>query len=214
MRRHMAVAAGAVVATMALCTPVASAAGDSVTGEALVTGPVLVQADAHSGPAGENPTGTIAVIAGCCTRNPNVGGAVSCLRVDGERAIAGLSREAIDPFTGQPILLATLVEIVDGGSPGVGVDVVTLVGVGVVTAPLASCPATLPSGGTTMVVRPPLGRDESAPFFPDRPLGQDLVVTDGPAPATKKDCMKGGWKRFGFVTKRACLASLKRGPKP
>ena len=213
MRRHMAVAAGAVVATtMALWAPAAGAAGDSVTGEGLVTGPLLVQADAHSGPAGENPSGTIAIIAGCCTRNPNAGGAVSCLRVDGKRAIAGLSREVIDPFTGRPILLATLVEVVDGGSPGVGVDVVTQVAVGVVTAPVASCPGTLPPGGTTMVLRPPLGPGESAPFFPDRPLGQDLVVTD--APATKKDCKKGGWKRFGFPTKRACLASLKREPKP
>jgi hypothetical protein len=65
-----------------------------------------------------------------------------------------------------------------------------------------------------MVVRPPLGPGESAPFFPDRPLGQNLVVTDAPAPATKKDCKKGGWKDFGFPTKRACLAAVKRAPKP
>jgi hypothetical protein len=213
MRTRRTAVAGAVVATtMALCAPAAGAAGDSITGEALLPGPFLVQADAHSGPAGESPSGTIAIIASCCTRNPNVGGAVSCLRVDGNRAIAGLSREVIDPFTGRPILLATLVEVVDGGSPGVGVDVVTQVGVGAVTAPVASCPGTLPPGGTTSVVRPPLGPGESSPFFPDRPLGQDLVVTDAPAPATKKDCKKGGWKRFGFPTKRACLASLKRKP--
>ena len=126
----------------------------------------------------------------------------------------GLVRGAIDPFTGGPILLATLVEIVDGGSPGVGRDVLTWLPIGVVASSALSCPARMPPGGTTSTVRGPLGPDEPAPFFPNRPLGQDLFVTDAPAPATKRDCQSGGWKRFGFRSQGACVPYVKRRAKP
>jgi hypothetical protein len=119
-------------------------------------------------------------------------------------------RSAVDPFTGRPILLGTLVEVVDGGSPGVGRDVVTWLPLGVVPSSSLTCPATMPAGGMRAAVRGPLGPDEPAPFFPDRPLGQDLAVADRPAPAARRDCRRGGWRRLGFRSKRACFAYVKR----
>src|SRR6187455_2823950 len=119
----LATAAPGIAGTPATAAP---AAVDSVTGEALLPGPLLVQADATSGPSGQSPRGQIAIFGLCCTRNPDIGGTVTCLRVTANRAIAGLSRTGVDPFSGRPVNIALLVEIVDAGSPGVGVDVVTL----------------------------------------------------------------------------------------
>jgi hypothetical protein len=140
---------------------------------------------------------------------------VTCLRVTANRAVAGLSRPGVDPFSGRAVNIAALVEIVDGGSPGVGVDVVTLTPGAFDAPPIRACPATLPPGGERLVVRGPLAPGEGGPFFPDRPLGQDLVVTHGrPAPASKEACKRGGWARFAFANQGRCIASTGRGPAP
>jgi hypothetical protein len=190
--------------------------GDSVTGEALLPGPVLVQANATSGPAGESPSGHIGLVAPCCTRNPDLGGDVTCPNVSGNRAIVDLSRPAVDPRTGRPILAVRLIEIVDGGSPGVGVDIVTSTPLGFDAPPITTCPATLPVPGESQTVRPPLAPGEpSGPFFPDRPIGQDLVVTDAePLPTSKEQCRHGGYTRRRFRNQGQCVAFVERGPEP
>jgi hypothetical protein len=57
MRARTTVAGAVLTAAIAVGAPAApaAAAGDAVTGEALLPGPVLVQADAHSGRGGERP---------------------------------------------------------------------------------------------------------------------------------------------------------------
>jgi hypothetical protein len=218
VRRTWGMATVLVLAATGLPVAVAGAASaqDSVTGEALLPGPLLVQADATSGPAGESPSGRIALVVACCTRNPDVGGSVTCLNVSGNRAIIGLSHADIDAFTGRPILVVRLIEVIDGGSPGVGVDVVTTTPLHFDAPPITSCPATLPAGGESSTVRPPLAPGEPAgPFFPDRPLGQDLVVVDAqPVPTSKEQCRHGGYARFGFRNQGQCIAFVERGARP
>jgi hypothetical protein len=93
--------------------------GDSVTGTATfdtdIVGPVTFIFDAHSGPNGENPTGTVT--------NPALGIGplpVNCLAVSGNRAVIGVSIDALI--------------VVDNGSPGAGLDTVASPDV-----PVASC---------------------------------------------------------------------------
>jgi hypothetical protein len=104
---------------------------DSVTGGAMVIprpGALVVQIDAHSGPAGENPTGRVSLdCVDCGGRSHDHGGTVSCLNVQGNRAVIGVYGDLlINGGGGSNARFLSLVEVVDNGSPGVGRDTVTV----------------------------------------------------------------------------------------
>jgi hypothetical protein len=82
----------------------------------------------------------------------------------------------------------------------VGVDIVRTTFFTFDAPPIATCPTTLPAPSESQTVQPPLAPGEpTGPFFPDRPLGRDLVVTDPqPVPTSKDQCKGGGYARFGF----------------
>jgi hypothetical protein len=80
---------------------------DSVTGSGTAdSGALSFALDAHSGPSGENPTGTAATF---LTSEPNIfaRGSVTCLAVQGKTAVIGIAN---DPGS---VGLGTLIEVTD-----------------------------------------------------------------------------------------------------
>jgi hypothetical protein len=102
------IAVAAVVASMLGAAGVSQAqvpAGDSVTGSGTASVFSFVL-DAHSGPSGENPTGTAET---SLTTFPSVfaRGPVTCLTVQGDRAVIGIANEPGSVGAG------TLIEVTD-----------------------------------------------------------------------------------------------------
>jgi hypothetical protein len=150
-------------------------AGDSVTGT-VATGEarsfIEFTFDAHSGPSGENPTGTV---------HPDAFFGdlgvleVSCLGVSANRATVIVKAP---PNTSGIAGLEISVE-----DDGPGQDRLDW---HVISALPSACPA--PSNV--------LAGTESG----------DLVVTDAPPPTRFAQCRHGGWLRYGFASKAACIA--------
>jgi hypothetical protein len=208
MKGLVVLALATVVATVAV--PAASAqtpAGDSVTGKIcdLVFGSepcelaTFFEADARSGPSGENPAGTAAWGTRAGTQRFGDSGPVSCLAVSGNTAIVGFS--GLRPFG------RTLVRVIDGGgTPGAdSFEAVTQASLGLVFAiPPPDC-SSFPPGPAGDVEFGRSGVNE---------LG-DIVVIDGrPLPTTKEQCRNGGWNTFGvFKNQGDCVSFVATGGK-
>jgi hypothetical protein len=142
---------------------------------------VTARIDAHSGPRGENATGTATFGA----RATMFGGPVTCLSVNGNRAVIGGDSAFVGPE-------GYLFVVVDNSATGVGPDLF-----GVVFPPPAVAPTTCPSN-----LDGPL---EAA-------VSGDLVVHDAqPFPTSKEQCKDGGWRNFpGFKNQGDCVSFVVR----
>jgi hypothetical protein len=177
-------------------------AGDSVTGSLLLdppgTNPEVTTRfffDAHSGPAGENPSGTVNLVGRFIVDR----GAVTCLAVDGNRASIGVS------FDGGGFLgpYGSVVFVDDLG--GEGEDTIARqVFVGPSTGP-PICPTELPEGVTR-----PLG-----PTYPDPLFDGNIVIVDAPSlPNSKDQCKNGGWRSYNvFKNQGDCVSFVATGGK-
>jgi hypothetical protein len=152
--------------------------------------------DARSGPAGENPTGTFTAHFGGGL-GPTYTGSVTCLAVNGNRAVIGV--EGTRNFFGSTEPFSGTIVVTDGGST--------------VTQPpwpdTFSFAEFLPPVPTNCSLTPP-----PATFFF---AASDITVTDvQPLPTSKEQCKNGGWRDFGdmFKNQGQCVAFVQRGPKP
>jgi hypothetical protein len=153
-----------------------SAAGDVITDPSR---PESFVFDAHSGPSGENPSGSAFWI----DRSLTFGGPVTCLTVTGNRATIGFEnhKDFAQDFKGG------FVFVEDGGSPGPGQD--SARGGIALDAPTVCPPNT-----------------EIFTEFNAVTTG-DLIVTDAP-PATYSQCRRAGWVKYGYATHAECIASV------
>jgi virginiamycin B lyase len=155
-----------------------------------------------SGPAGENPLGTVTYRQGERLGLTIQTGSATCLRVEGNRAAIGVEFPRVEfplPLPARGALI-----VVEDNGP-VGADRFAVQDVPAGTAP-SSCPS--PAGVA-------LG-----PAFPPAPgaTGPGVVVTDvapvSNAPTSKEQCKHGGWRRFGFRNQGQCIAFVNHGGKP
>ena len=200
MRRLLSLAV--VVAGLA-CLPGVTAAqtpvGDSVTGGFTDNLTALrgFSIEAHSGPSGEQPTGTVGWHFGGGL-GPTWSGTVTCLSVSGRTATVGFS--GTQRFFGEDTPRAGLIRIFDGGGPDSRQDTFEWAEIGgEVGGPPIQGPtdcSAYPAGFTPGFV------DVSANDF------GDVVVTDSPAVPTSKDqCKNGGWRSFpGFKNQGDCVS--------
>jgi hypothetical protein len=172
--------------------------GDSVTG----TGTVVLEVtlpdftgtfissfdlDAHSGPSGEDPFGTVSF--------PEVGivdSPITCLEVRRVTFFGGSFLQATMNF---PDLGQVTMQISDGGVPDMPDDVV----VSQIASPRAATDCSPLSFGDANV----RGRVTSG----------DVVFVDVPPPPVSKDqCKDGGWQNFGsfFRSQGDCIAFVER----
>lgn len=147
---------------------------------------IILVFDAHSGPSGESPTGTVRID----IENPSGSGIidtfdtaqVTCLDVSGNRATIGAQSQSDG---------SSLVFFVEDND-GAGQDRSALA----VGGPVPSvCPA-FPSIGLS-------------PIF-----GGDITIHDAPVlPTSKEQCKNGGWRNFpDFRNQGQCVAFIERGP--
>ena len=176
-----ALAATAAMAVSAAAQAQAQAqAGDSVTGGGTVgPGVVTFSFDAHSGPSGENPTGTASI-----GTEPNIlRGAVTCLVVSGNTARFAIGQ---DPFSGGVKFQAK--DNAGAGVPDTLAVLVELRGVPDCSPLPANVTAAPISTGDIAVVD---------------------VQPPPPLPTTKDQCKNGGWRTFGvFKNQGDCVSSV------
>jgi hypothetical protein len=201
-----------------------SASADSVTGEALVGDGFFrpfVSVNAHSGPSGEAPSGNAVIdicpLGPCTTRASSLGGSVTCMNVQGNRAVIGLyGTTIVTAFTGI-VRIRGFLQVVDNGSPGVGKDTLALEARSVeilfnpsADVPLTSCPPTIAPGSSTLPTDPlPPAPSSSDPDYGRfAGLAQDFTVVDTkPLPTSQHQCKNGGWKTFGvFKNQGDCVS--------
>jgi hypothetical protein len=195
MRKFSLAVVGFAVAAL-LAAPGATAqteAGDSVTGGASFSSPgspgsppffLSFLFDAHSGPSGENPTGTARWEATTPFGNFGGGGPVTCLNVTGGTAIVGTFEGGVTTF------------FYVGATVGVG----AAVGFGSFEA--ASAPTACEIGFFG-------GLPFSQAFEPRAMTSSGIVIHDAPPLPTSKDqCAKDGWRNFGtsFKTQGDCVS--------
>jgi hypothetical protein len=77
--------------------------------------------DAHSGPAGQEPHGTIGWGTGCGPNDAQQRGTVTCLAVTGKVAIVGFSG-GFESLFGPTTPVAGLARVLDGGGTASGLD--------------------------------------------------------------------------------------------
>ena len=184
-----------------------AAADDSVTGTVAVTeqecrdlGGGFIQCftpdrytfDAHSGAAGQAPSGTVTFATGERLGLQLDPGSVSCLKATGDRASIGVNFEG---FLSEPH--AAVIYVEDLGGEGQDKIAVEDLPAGA-TAP-SLCPA----------VRPP-----GLPLQPTYPVNfadWHITVIDTPAvPATTMQCTNGGWQAFGiFKNQGECVSFVR-----
>lgn len=200
VRRSLLTAALALLAALAL--PVAAAAkhpppATPILDTATASGDNLVlddfsafeiEVDAHSGPSGENPGGSVSF-------NPlgilPISGPVTCLDVSGNTAVMTVA----GPFPARPGFTAFFVKLTDNGGSGLDrfeywpwVDEIPL---------------------------PSDCRTATSDYFGGPLIGR-AVVTDAdaddqpPVPTSRKQCRHGGFARFGFPSKRQCIKYVNR----
>jgi hypothetical protein len=208
LRIGFAIAAAFVGLTTAAPAVWGQSPGDSVTGRISDCGfpdpnfcrPISIQVDAHSGPSGENPTGTALWEATVPPTGTFVvdEGPVTCLAVTGNRAIIG--------FTGTPGFARSLIRVTDGGSaPGQDTfEVTSQASNGLVTPiPPPDCSSYPPA---------PTAGDINVSTSGINDLG-DIVVRDvSAAPTSKDQCKNGGWKTFSvFSNQGQCVSFVTHG---
>ena len=174
-------------ATSAAKPPVVPALGQdtvTATGSNFGADPlsaVNIRIDASSGPSGENPSGEAAF--GLNLALPvSISSPVSCLNVTGNTAVMTLS----GPFpSAPPGLIAVIVRVVDNG--GSGQDRFEYY-------PVLPEIGFLPDCVT------------GAPGYFGGPLdGRAQVFDAPPAPASKSQCLDGGFAGFGFRNQGQCI---------
>jgi hypothetical protein len=209
-RLHHAAVGAALAVALAAAPPAAAQtpAGDSIAGDLFdqrETGIQVFDIDARSGPAGEDPTGTATWhVGGGLGPSWNVD--VTCLSVDGNRAVAGFAGTVF--FFGMLQPTAGLIRVVDGGGPVSGQD------------SFEWAEAQGAEGD------PPIPGPVDCSTFPSvfgpsiwgggfNRSGGDLVVTDAkPVPVTKGECTNGGWRSFGvFRNQGDCVSFVATGGK-
>ena len=200
---------------------------DSVTGNALVdvslpfagTG---ITINATSDASGRSPSGSVSIntnaVSCCTTRNYELGGDVTCLRVDGNQPTIGFYGPVQDVFASGLSRNVGIVQVADNGPAGfdvVRVDASRFVAP-VPGSPdpdpprITDCSAGLPSGGNAS-----LARTWALPATSPLPgWAQDFVVRDAPnVPTSKSQCANGGWREYRFTNQGQCVAYVARGPK-
>jgi hypothetical protein len=140
--------------------------------------------DAHSGPDGQNPTGTVrqdveSLPFGPESRYTFLTARVTCLNVTGNRATIGTQLPPGLPVVG------SLLYVED--NDGAGQD---KVGSLVIDEVATTCPA-----------NPSIALD---PIF-----GGDITIHDAqPFPTTKEQCKNGGWRTYGIFNNQGDCASF------
>jgi hypothetical protein len=181
--------------------------GDAVTGDAsgcLLAYPVYgcvnevtLRPDAHSGPAGENPRGTVDLVV-----NGGTPGSLStfetnvtCLSVRGHVAVIGVSGTRYHTYQGVEVPTAGLIRVTDGGGPASGADTFE---VDTHDGDLFDPPIPGPTDCSTFPTGIQAGTNEVG----------DLTVIDAPsAPASKAQCKNGGWRNYeGFKNQGQCVS--------
>ena len=207
MRSVTRTAAGLAAAVLLAAVPPASAqapAGDSVTGGLFDgdTGLQIFALDAHSGPSGENPTGTLEWHVGGGL-GPTWLATVSCLSVNANTAVIGFS--GTFRFLGEQSPTAGLIRVVDGGGPASGLDSFEW-------AETQGPPDGAPIPGPTDCSSYPAG---FAPSGSGVNQEGDITVIDALAlPTTKEQCKNGGWRNYpGFKNQGDCVSFVARGGK-
>jgi hypothetical protein len=202
MRRWGLLAAGLALLALLLPTnagashdPSGGPAEDFVSGGAnILVGFIGASFDAHSGPNGENPTGTATA-----SRRATyfVEGRVTCLAVSGNRATIAF---AVEGGAIPHDLPGHVIFVEDNGSPGAGRDI-----------------ANERPSGVIRTCSPPTDDDlVPFPFIPIRPQpiqSGEIVVHDfvaPPRPSSKDQCKNGGWRAFGFKNQGQCVAFVAR----
>ena len=178
--------------------PVASAvaqgpAGDSVTGfgagadqcGGTVCFRFVDSFDAHSGPSGELPTGSVEfALEGLhpAGGRPLYRGNVVCLTVSGNRATVGIELTFVDSVVPASLGDGVLYNVEDDG---VGQDSTRSE---ILAAPPTACPLE-PTGTLTPI------------------SDGDITVVDAPAlPTSKAQCKNGGWRNYpGFKNQGQCV---------
>ena len=146
-----------------------------------------IESDAHSGPLGENATGT-AFARGHFTE---LGGPVTCLTVADNRAVVGGMNVSVAPGRGY------LFEIEDNAATG---------------TPDRLGSASDPVGLPEIPAQCPAPDDLDVPLW-EADAG-DLVVHDAvpPVPTTKEQCKDGGWRDFPqFENQGQCIKTVQHG---
>jgi hypothetical protein len=198
----MCVVVGIAMVVAMVAVPAASAqtpVGDTVTGQVCdllfpaepCEFATFFEADARSGPSGENPTGTAEWGFRVGPQRFVFEGPVTCLAVTGSTAVIG--------FTGTPGLGRTLARVVDGGrAPGQdSFEAITQVDLGGSPVPPPDCSTFPPSpAGTVSLSRS--GVNEVG----------DIVVRDAqPLPLSTAQCKNGAWKSYGvFRNQGDCVS--------
>jgi len=210
LRLALALSCGAIWAIGSASSAVAQAPGDSVTGTLAVTEPECVFIppsppfpgftrcfapdryifDAHSGPAGETPSGQVTFATGERAGLQTDVGTVSCLAVSGNRASIGVDFEG---FFGVGAHAAVLYVEDLGGETQDKIGVQNLPEG--VSAP-SVCPTTRPPQVT---LQPTFAID-----FDD----WHIIIVDAPArPSNKGQCRNGGWRDYpGFRNQGDCVS--------
>jgi hypothetical protein len=155
---------------------------DSVTGSG-TAGPYSFVFDAHSGPSGENPGGTATI---SLTSTPSVftSGPVTCLAVDGNRAVIGIENGPGSLTAGE----GTLIEVTDNP------DALFF---RLWFEPPSTCLRD-PSGYTPTPVT----------------SGDIRITDAPPLPTSKDQCKNGGWRNFGvFKNQGDCVSYVATGGK-
>jgi hypothetical protein len=199
----------AIITAGALAGPaVASAAlpaQDSVVGVALQCSAICtVAVNAHSGPSGENATGTGTFNSGNHGLYlQNV--AVTCLAVSGNEAVVGLYGPNLPSYYyPQPGNYSAIVYIQDNVPPTESTGDAVLASGGGPTdrgPTQAECASLLP-----------IGRNLYVDTFPQ--YANFTIVDAKPLPTSKDQCKNGGWRDFGvFKNQGDCVSFVATGGK-
>jgi hypothetical protein len=156
-------------------------------------------ADAHSGPTGRDPAGTITWTDRIAGDALHTDARVTCLSVTGRVAIVGVAGTMTSARFGYLLSIAGLLRITDGGGPASGLDTFERA----VESPIPPLPpppaptdcSTFPAGAAAF-------RNEQG----------DILVTDAPVrPTSKAECKNGGWRNYpGFKNQGDCVSSVAR----
>ena len=140
-----------------------------------------IHVDAFSGSSGENPGGQVTLGFNPLFEVEPVTGPVTCLDVTGNTAVMTVA----GPFASFPNFPAFTVKVVDNG--GSGLDRFQYFPIPPENSQYLDCRANPPTdfGG------PLIGRAE---------------VFDSQPPTTRGQCLKNGWKQFGFQNQGQCIA--------
>ena len=162
---------------------VAQVPEDSVVGAGVLGTGLSFTIDAHSGPSGEQPTGTAEAATPPEQGGLRVGGRLTCLTVTGNRAVIGVDNSLGD----QGLFSGALFEVTDGEVDTLGLNVF------IQDVPTV-CPSTLGIGLGTV-------------------LSGNIIVTDAqPFPTSKDECKNGGWRGFGvFNNQGDCISFVATG---